>query len=569
MKLGRRTLISAGLLGAAGASLWAAFGRQKPRPRFDLRADATSKLNVLLIVSDQERDWSLTPPGFIERHCPARQWLLERGTRFTKAVTPTQFCSMARGVVYSGAHSQTNGVWENVPIPYASDMRRDIPTLGSLFADAGYITGYTGKWHLTRLGEGKSSKPAAEVNADIRSYGFDDTEVETETDGANIGMERDGETVRQALSFIHRHAKGDRPWFLPVNLLNPHDIMYYTANDAMTRSRVFDFPDRSVRPPTEGLYADDLGYEVFGPWGPGKLANKAPGAREYGACYEAAMGQMPYDDLNAAREFQNYYWNCIRDSDRHLMALLKGLEASGELDRTVILFTSDHGEYLGAFGLRGKGVTPYREASHVPFVIVHPNGRKGATAEDPVSLIDIGPTLLSMAGVGRDRLRGVAPGLTGVDVSAPVLTGTASPRAQTGVLMHWTSLAFQDRDTPGRLKDVLKMNMPWRVPALLNAMRQTDWSKRGQMRALYDGRYKFARYFAPDDYHRPTDWQTLSTRNDLELFDTATDPDETINLAGDAANRDLILSLNSRLNALSATEIGADDGGFLPFFVRL
>jgi arylsulfatase len=281
------------------------------------------------------------------------------------------------------------------------------------------------------------------------------------------------------------------------------------------------------------------------------------------------MGRMPYDDLDAAREFQNYYWNCIRDSDRHLMALLKGLEASGELDRTVILFTSDHGEYLGAYGLRGKGVTPYREASQVPFVIVHPEGRKGAAAEDPVSLIDIAPTLLSMAGVSRERLRGLAPGLTGADISAPVSTGSASPRAESGVLMHWTGLAFQDSASPARFKDVFKMHLPWRVPAMLNALRQTDWSKRGQMRALYDGRYKFARYFAPDDYHRPEDWISLSTRNDLELFDTAADPDEAVNLAGDDANRDLVLALNARLNTLTAAEIGPDDGGFLPFFVSL
>ena len=159
MNFGRRTLLAAGLVGAASAGLWAAFGPPKPRPRFDLRADAKTKLNVLLILSDQERDWILTPAGFIEKHCPARQWLIERGTRFTNAVTPTQFCSMARGVVYSGAHSQTNGVWENVPIPYATGMRRDIPTLGSLFADAGYVTGYAGKWHLSKIVRRRRSTP--------------------------------------------------------------------------------------------------------------------------------------------------------------------------------------------------------------------------------------------------------------------------------------------------------------------------------------------------------------------------------------------------------------------------
>jgi arylsulfatase A-like enzyme len=563
MKIGRRTLIATGALGAAGAALWATFGRSKPRPRVDLRADAKTKLNVLLILSDQERDWDLMPAGFVERHCPGRQWLIERGVRFNRATTPTQFCSMARGVVYSGAHSQTNGVWENVPIPYASNMRTDIPTLGSLFSDAGYVTGYAGKWHLSKI-EGRA---ASEVNAEIKSYGFQDTEIATETDGANIGMERDGETVAQALRFIQRNAKGDRPWFLPVNLLNPHDIMYYTSGDAMTASRVLDFPDRSVRPPTDGLYAEDLGYEIFGPWGPGKLGAKAPAAAEYGRTYSAAMGTMPYDDPAAAREFQNYYWNCVRDSDRHLMALIKGLELSGELDRTVILFTSDHGEYLGAFGLRGKGVTTYREASHVPFVVAHPEGRKGATSGEPVSLMDVAPTLLAAAGVGRERLRGVAPGLTGADITSTFDSGAASARATSGALLHWTSLAFQDSSTPARFKSVFAMQQPWRTPAMIQALLQTDWRKRGQMRGIFDGHYKFARYFAPDDLHTPTDWATLSARNDLELFDTHADPEESVNLARDGANQATILAMNARLNALIASEIGADTGGYLPFFV--
>lgn len=568
MSIRRRGLIGGALVGAAAAGLWA-WGVRKERPRVDLTANAKSNLNVLLVLSDQERDWSMYPAGFIARCCPARSWLLERGVRFRHAVTPTQFCSMARGVVYSGTHSQTNGVWENVPIPYATDMRRDIPTSGSLFADAGYVTGYAGKWHLSKLGDRDHSLPPEQVAAEIQSYGFMETDETEEVDGALGGLKHDGRTVGHALRFVQRHARDERPWFLAVNLLNPHDIMYYTANDAMTRSRLIDFPDRSVRPPDDPLYSEDLGYEVVGPWGPATLKGRAPAAAEYGRAYDNAMGVLPYDDAKVAREFQNYYWNCTRDSDRHLLTLLRGLERSGEIERTVILFTADHGEYLGAHGLRGKGATACREASHVPFVIVHPDGRKGVEASDPVSLIDIAPTLLSFAGVERETLRAKVPALTGFDVSAPVLGKNASARAAQGVLLHWTGLAFQDHTATQRFKDVLAQEMPWRFFGMLRALAQNDWSKRGQMRALFDGRYKYARYFAPNDPHMAADRQTLLERNDLELFDTQADPGELENLAADPANLELILSLNARLNDLIASEIGVDDGGYLPVFVRL
>ena len=73
--------------------------------------------------------------------------------------------------------------------------------------------------------------------------------------------------------------------------------------------------------------------------------------------------------------------------------------------------------------------------------------------------------------------------------------------------------------------------------------------------------YKFARYFAAADHHTPNDFATLTARNDLELYDTWSDPDELNNLAArPEAQRALIEPLNARLNQLLAQEVGADDG---------
>ena len=87
---------------------------------------------------------------------------------------------------------------------------------------------------------------------------------------------------------------------------------------------------------------------------------------------------------------------------------------------------------------------------------------------------------------------------------------------------------------------------------------------RSFLRAVFDGRYKLGRYFAPAQHHRPATWDMLSRYNDLELYDTLTDPGEMRNLAGDPARRELVLRLNGELNALLDGEAGGDDGSYMP-----
>jgi hypothetical protein len=92
-----------------------------------------------------------------------------------------------------------------------------------------------------------------------------------------------------------------------------------------------------------------------------------------------------------------------------------------------------------------------------------------------------------------------------------------------------------------------------------------DFSKRGAIRSIFDGRHRFTRYFAPDEHHRPETFDDLIARNDLELFDLELDPDETTNLAQDPTQaKDLILKMNSLLNRTLDEEVGIDDGSFLP-----
>jgi arylsulfatase len=98
---------------------------------------------------------------------------------------------------------------------------------------------------------------------------------------------------------------------------------------------------------------------------------------------------------------------------------------------------------------------------------------------------------------------------------------------------------------------------------------EIDVSKRGFLAFTFDGRYKFARYYAPNAFNAPRTLEQIFQHNDVQLFDLKSDPDEMHNLALDREqNREAILRMNALLNNLMAKEVGVNDGKFLPEAVR-
>jgi arylsulfatase len=170
------------------------------------------------------------------------------------------------------------------------------------------------------------------------------------------------------------------------------------------------------------------------------------------------------------------------------------------------------------------------------------------------------PTLVELAQPGTDWQERW-PDLKGVSLTG-ALSGNPSERDERGMLLNYTATLAWDIDFVETLfKGQVRGEFTDAEKAQMGAGQSLDAF--ACYRGIHDGRYKFARYFKPAEHHQPRDWETLLAHNELELYDTTTDPHEMNNLANQAGNyQALILNLNERLNHLIDTEIGIDDGSF-------
>ncbi|MDJ0950693.1 MAG: sulfatase-like hydrolase/transferase [Alphaproteobacteria bacterium] len=557
----RSFLKTAGAAGvAAGSGLFGA-GPIAAQPR--------KRHNILFVLTDQERHFrdDELPSGF---RLPGHERLVRAGVTFQNHQVASCVCTPSRSVVYTGQHIQHTGMFDNTNFPWAGSMSTEIDTVGDMLRARGYYTAYKGKWHLTEEFETANDlhAPRQILGAEMEAYGFADYtgigDIIAHTRG---GYLHDDVITAMSRSWLrgqgldlHRDGK---PWFLAVNLVNPHDVMYYNTdvpgeriqNDATLLMEI----NREPRLP---LYQRRWDHPL--PLSRNQALD-APGRPRAHADYRgsraALVGAVPNEDARW-RRLNDYYLNCIADADRHLVSLLDELAALELADDTVVVYTADHGELAGAHGLSGKGATAYREQTHVPLIIAHPDYPGGRQCNAVTSHVDIAATLAGLAGggAGPDLARSPGKDLTTL-LDDPGAAGLDAVRP--GALYNYNMLAYLDQNLLGSVaKFLADGGKPADIPA---QGYRPDLRKRGAIRAVYDGRYKLARYFSPEEHHMPRTLEDLLARNDVELFDLETDPQEMTNLVLDQqANGALLLAMNDKLNALIEDEVGEDLGQMLP-----
>ena len=505
-----------------------------------------SRPNILLIVTDEERHHLPRPPGF---SLPARERLAEAGTSFDNYYVASAMCSSSRSVLYTGQHVVHTEIYDNDNMPFVRPLDPALGTLGSMLGDQGYYCTYQGKWHLSNAYLDPAA-PRSTVD-DLEPYGFHEWNSWGDIDGgAWAGLRVDPVIAGQAVGWLRERAAtvaAEQPWFMAVNFVNPHDIMSF---DYGGRSEV-QLPPALAHAVVTKPPADIPTYQAQWEFGlPASLhddlSGAAPAVREYAAVTDVAFGPVAGED--AWREGMNFYLNCLRDVDRSVDLVLDALEASGQADRTVVVFTADHGDLVGSHGLRQKGALVYDENFHVPFIVVHPDQPGGVRAPGLASAVDLAPSLLELAGRDAADRATAYPRLHGRSF-LPVLEGGSD---REGVLTAVENVANLDAGFWRHFAD------PDVGEKIGSGALRPDWTKRGFLRGYTDERYTFGRYISPLEPNRPRDADQLFADNDVVLYDRQEDPTEVVNLAADPAQRELVAQYSARLEALIDTEIGED-----------
>src|SRR5512143_1040713 len=535
----------------------------------------TGPYNILFILTDQERLFRSDelPAGF---SLPAHERLMKRGTTFLNHRINSCVCTPSRSVLYTGQHIQHTKMFDNTNFPWITSMSTDLRTMGDMLRKVGYYTAYKGKWHLTKEFEtvNELGAPTKIFTKEMEAYGFSDYigvgDIIAHEQG---GYRHDGIISAMGVSWLRSRgmdlAATGTPWFLAVNLVNPHDVMFINTDRPGERVQARNILGHILPEPDNPLYAKQWEFDLPATYRQPIDAPGRPRAHaDYLKSHDALVGNIANEDWRW-RKRHNYYLNCLRDVDRNIVPLLDELQALGLASNTIIVLTADHGDLDGAHRLHSKGATAYREQNNVPLIVAHPAHPGGKRCKAVTSHVDIAPTLLNFTSATQEKKAAIAKGLPSEDL-APLLRAPekASPtEVREGGLFCYNMFAYIDGEFMEKAVAMLAQpdgKARMKEVAQSGAMRP-DLGKRGAIRGVYDGRYRFARYFSPKQHNRPSSVEALFALNDVELYDVVHDPLEQNNLALDRAKYGEILeAMNAKCNALIDREVGEDIGQMLP-----
>lgn len=395
--------------------------------------------NVVLLLTDQLRYDVLGSSGGTVA-TPHLDAFAASGTRFTRAYTPTGLCSPARNSILTGLYPHNHGVLNNVtgPDAVADDVRPDAALLPHLFGDAGYRTGYVGKYHVaaheapTRHGFDVAlatgffwgdddfarwrEEQGHPVTVDAPAFPVDTfTRYRPLTDegrrhGATqrgfpvMGRERvpleatvPSYLLERSLQLVDEWSQGEEPFFLTVSFIGPHwphtlPEPYWSMYD----------PDEIEPWPS---FTDDL-------------AGK-PGAQRKSLVHHG-VDDWSWDDWAPVVAT---YFGSVSYHDELIGRFLAGLTARGLDDDTVVVITTDHGDMTGSHRQFNKGPHMYEDVYRVPMMVRWPGVTEpGSVVDDFASPMDLLPTLLPVAGAA------VPDGLDAIDLGPALRGQDGSPR---------------------------------------------------------------------------------------------------------------------------------------------
>ena len=360
--------------------------------------------NIVLLLADQQKATSLGIYGNPDVKTPTLEALAQRGALFENYFTPHPFCLPARCILMTGRYAHALGVHGNgFTLPHYE------VTLAELLREAGYQTGAVGHFHGGRGGGGRGfefqhdiSKGVLGERSRLRRELVQQAPARVQHMFAEVPLPPDedlnGAMTTIGMNFVAACSR-ERPFFLHVAYMDPHPP-FFAPEPYFSR---YD-PARISLPPVEGPDA-------------GKPPAQEQTARD-GGTWDAGEEET--------RKALAVYYGMVNHLDDQVARLLSFLEARGLLDNTVIIYSSDHGDYAGEHRMFGKSCTLYDCLVRVPALIAGPDTLvpQGERIAEITDSTNVAPTVLDWVGIeapenmhgrsfapvweGKERLRGAA-----------------------------------------------------------------------------------------------------------------------------------------------------------------
>lgn len=454
-------------------------------------------MNILWFCTDQQRFDTLGCYGNPFVNTPNIDRLAKSGVVFKRAYSQSPVCAPSRASFLTGRYPRTCSLRQN-----GQNIRPTERLIPKILSEHGYTSGLSGKLHINACNErcckikepriddgydyfkwshhpakaGGHNWPMNEYSMWLTSRGVEFSNPQhPDCKFIDVGMPEEYHQTKWcvdcALEYMESAHKSNIPWLFSVNVFDPH---------------------HSFNPPAEYLqrYLDKLDSIPLPNYTEGELNNKPIfQTKDHGGAYDSP-GSFAYKNFTEKdhRYVKAAYWAMIDLIDHQFGRLVDYLTESGQLEDTMIIFTSDHGENLGDHGMYLKGPYFYENNVHIPLIISYPKKIKGGRESDAlVELVDIAPTICDAAGIAPE------PGMQGRSL--------------------WQMLCGEkplDEHRSSVYSEYYNSNIKHRDPLAFDTM-------------VFDGRYKLVKV-----HDRDGEQKIIG-----ELYDLQTDPNETVNLYED------------------------------------
>ncbi len=395
------------------------------------------KKNLLFLFTDQQRRDTMEVYGNTFIHVPNLNELAKDSCVFDRAYVSSPVCTPSRSTIVTGLYPHTNGMIKN-----NTTLADEFPALAEMVKPSGYFTGYMGKWHLgnevisqhgfdtwisiednyrKHYTKEEYKSCHSSYHEFLRSRGYqpdikdkDGFERFSRMYSTRI-PEKDSKPAflaDEANKFISTYKED--PFVLFVNFLEPHPP-YFSCFDDYYKPEEVPLPPAFLHP-----ISDDK---------PFKYKVNAENAKNFGR-------HEPLDSEIKWRQLIAKYYGSITLVDKYIGIIIQHLKNCGLFDDTIIVFTSDHGDMLGDYGMLAKGCM-LESASRVPFLIRIPGlTEKQIKISEPVCNIDIVPTLLDIMEVEKPKT------LQGESLYPAILGNESLKEKERAVFMEYLNSRF-------------------------------------------------------------------------------------------------------------------------------